>query len=51
MPTQVLSNVDRLKHCEFQLRNVEFVFSTSQQLLRVAACYEGSGYYNLTLKS
>ena len=32
------------------LRKFEFVFSTSQQPPRVAACYEGSGRYNSTLK-
>ena len=48
---QALPKVDIIWHWEFQLRKVDFVFFTSQQLPTVAACYEGSGRYNSTLKS
>ena len=48
---QALPKIDRPSHFEFQLRKVEFVFSTSWQPLRVAACYEGSGRYSSTSKS
>ena len=43
MPTMAQARVKRHWLFEFQLRKVEFVFFTSQQPLRVVACYEGSG--------
>ena len=43
VPTVAVAKVERLYDFEVQLQKVEFVLFISQQPLRVAAYYEGSG--------